>query len=593
MPLPLDSTTLLTRRASFAPATLDRENRTVRVTVSTGADVRRRGYIERLRLPDPQTIVGLPVLNAHRQDDLGNVLGRVVAAGVDDGGLWADVKISERAAWLMTEIEAGIITQASLGYTEGPATESVDPTTRQRVRTFTPNVREISFVPIAADAGARVRSQSMADEIETQEPTRQVRRAEDRTRMKEIRSLTRSAGLDPEVADDLIDQNATVEEAKAALWDAMQTRRRSAPVIRTHAPANDDPAVILERRAEALHVRMAGGEPKPEVRQYMGESMLDMARDSLARAGVSTRNMSADEVFTRAGELNTSDFTTLVSNAMGKSALAAYQAAQSPLKRLGRQRSLSNFKTATSIRLGEMGRLEELSETGEITHTSRAENGETMALRTYARGITVSRQLLIDDDLGMLGDMMAAFGEAAAQTEADITVALVTGNPNLSDGTAVFHSSRGNIATTGLSLGDSGDMAALEDARKAMRGFTGLDGQTLINVQPKFLLVGPESEANAERLLASIYPATTDDANVFGSKLSLLLEPRITDESWFVFADPARLAAIQYGYLSSAQGVQIQRQEAWNTLGLKFRAWLDFGAGWLDWRAAYLNEGTA
>ena len=125
-----------------------------------------------------------------------------------------------------------------------------------------------------------------------------------------------------------------------------------------------------------------------------------------------------------------------------------------------------------------------------------------------------------------------------------------------------------------------------------MRATKGLDGKTLVNVTPKYLLVGPELESAAERLLASIYPATTDDVNVFGSKLSLLVEPRITDSRWFVFADPARLAAFQYGYLSSAQGVQIQRSEAWSTLGMKFRAWLDFGASWLESRAAYLNESS-
>lgn len=410
-------------------------------------------------------------------------------------------------------------------------------------------------------------------------------------RRSDIRGLVRSAGLAPDVADQLIDQNADMTAAKAAVFDALGEQRRSAPVIRTHTAQNDDPAVIMQRQAEALYVRMAGGEPKPEARQYMSESLLDMARGSLSRAGVSTRGMSPDETFTRAAEHTTSDFPNLVSNAMGKTALASYQAAQSPLKMLGRQRSLSNFKSATAIRLGEMGRLEELSESGEITATSRAENGESMHLKTYARGLSVSRQLLIDDDLGMLGDMTAAFGEAAAQTEADILVDLITSNPNLSDGTPVFDASRGNIAGTGLALGATGDMAAIEDARKAMRATKGLDGKTLVNVTPKYLLVGPELESQAERLLASIYPAVTDDANVFASKLSLLVEPRITDSRWFVFADPARLAAFQYGYLSSAQGVQIQRSEAWSTLGLRFRAWLDFGAGWLESRAAYLNEG--
>ena len=51
-------------------------------------------------------------------------------------------------------------------------------------------------------------------------------------------------------------------------------------------------------------------------------------------------------------------------------------------------------------------------------------------------------------------------------------------------------------------------------------------------------------------------------------------------------------SALLVPHLSSAQGVQIQRAEAWSTLGLKFRAWLDFGAGWLDWRGAYLDAGA-
>ena len=410
-------------------------------------------------------------------------------------------------------------------------------------------------------------------------------------RRSDIRGLVRSAGLGPAVADQLIDQNADLPAAKAAVFDALEERRRSAPVIRVHA-SNEDPAIVGQRQSDALHIRMAGGEPKPEVRQYMGESMLDMARGSLTRAGVSTRGMTPDEVFNRAAEHTTSDFPTLVSNAMNKTALASYQAAASPLKTLGRQRSLSNFKTATSIRLGEMGRLEELSESGEITATSRAENGETMKLATYARGITVSRNLLIDDDLGMLGDMTAAFVEAAAQTEADIMVDLITSNPNLSDGTPVFDASRGNLAASGVSLSDAGIQDWLDAARKAMRTVKGLDGATHINVVPKYLLVGPDSESAAERLLASIYPATTDDVNVYASKLTLLVEPRLEGPAWYVFSDPARLAALQYGYLSSAQGVQIQRTEAWSTLGMKFRAWLDFGAGWLESRGAYLNEGA-
>jgi len=539
-------------------------------------------------------LANLPVLDSHRTASVRDQLGRVRSIAREGDSIVAVLEITsaEDAAPVVQRIADGTVTGVSIGYRVTGWTEQMTPQGRTKSPTRWA-ITEVTLTSNPADPAARLRHQQgsphmpepvienpSAEEVETQ-------------RRSDIRGLVRSAGLGPDIADQLIDQSADMNVAKTACFDAMETRRRSAPVIRTHAPANDDPNVIVQRQAEALNIRMAGGEPKPEVRQYLGESMLDMARGSLARAGISTRGMSPDETFTRAAEHTTSDFALLVSNAMGKTALASYQAAASPLKMLGRQRSLSNFKTVTAIRLGEMGRLEELAESGEITATTRAENGETMSLKTYARGLNVSPQLLIDDDLGMLGDMTAAFGEAAAQTEADVLVDLITGNPNLSDGTPVFDASRGNLAGTGLSLGSAGDTGALEDARKAMRATKGLDGKTLVNVQPKYLLVGPELESAAERLLASIYAATTADVNVFGSKLSLLVEPRITGEEWFVFCDPARLAAFQYGYLSSAQGVQIQRAEAWNTLGLKFRAWLDFGAGWLEFRAAYKNEGDA
>ena len=586
----------MTREAATRPNTFDPVNRTVSAVIATGHPVQRRdtrGTFLEVLTPetlDLSGVQGLPVLDSHRTASVRDTLGRVRSIAREKAAITAVLELTsaEDAAPVLQRIADGTVTGVSIGYRVSGWTEKNTPEGRMK-HPISWRITEVTLTSNPADPSARLRQKGNdmpEDIIETFMPDEA-----EAQRRSDIRGLVRTAGLGTEVADSLIDAGADMIRAKAEVFDALENRRAANPIIRTHTSRNDDPSVIQDRQAEALHVRMAGGEPKPEVRQYMGESLLDMARGSLTRAGVSTRGMSADEVFTRAGEHSTSDFPLVVSNAMNKTALASYQAASSPLKRLGRQRTLSNFKTATSIRLGEMGRLEELSESGEITATSRAENGESMKLATYARGITVSRQLMIDDDLGMLGDMTAAFGEAAAQTEADILVDLITSNPALNDGTAVFDASRGNVAATGTPLGDAGDIGAVENARKAMRSFTGLDGKTLINVSPKYLVVGPESESNAERLLATIYPATTGDANVFASKLSLLVEPRIDDLRWMIFADPGRLATIQFGYLSSAQGVQIQRAEAWSALGMKFRAWLDFGAGWLDWRGAYLDAG--
>lgn len=593
--MPLDD--LHMRAASTRPNSYDPETRTVSAVIATATPVQRRdarGPFSEILTADTldlSAVDGLAVLDSHRTASVRDTLGRVRSIALEGASVVAVLELTtaEDAAPVLQRIADGTVSGVSIGYRVAGWTETNSP--QGRVKTPTGwRITEVTLTSNPADPAARLRHQEESPMPEVIE-TRSAEEAETQRRT-DIRGLVRSAGLAPDVADQLIDQNADMTAAKAAVFDALEERRRTAPVIRTHVAQNDDPAVILQRQSEALHVRMAGGDPKPEVRQYLGESLLDMARGSLSRAGVSTRGMTPDETFTRAAEHTTSDFPNLVSNAMNKTALASYQAAASPLKTLGRQRSLSNFKTATSIRLGEMGRLEELTESGEITATSRAENGETMKLATYARGLSVSRQLLIDDDLGLLGDMTAAFGEAAAQTEADILVDLITSNPNLSDGTAVFDASRGNLASSSVALGGVGVQEELDAARKAMRTTKGLDGRTLINVTPKYLLVGPDSESDAERLLASIYPATTDDVNIYASKLSLLVEPRLEGPAWYIFADPSRLAAFQYGYLSSAQGVQIQRSEAWTTLGMRFRAWLDFGAGWLESRAAYLNEGA-
>ena len=185
-------------------------------------------------------------------------------------------------------------------------------------------------------------------------------------------------------------------------------------------------------------------------------------------------------------------------------------------------------------------------------------------------------------------------GQASAQTEAEELVSILTGNPAMSDGTAVFHASRGNLAASGVSIGSTGDLSALNVARKAMRTVKGLDGKIIVDAKPRFLLVGPESETAAEQMLAQIYPATKDDANPFASRLELIVEPRLEGvNDWWLFADPSRLASLQFAYLQSAQGVQIQRKEAWTTLGLEYRAFLDFGCGWADWRGACHNPGAA
>ncbi len=582
-PPPVDRTDLLSR-AMPATGDFNRDSMTITAVIATAHPVARRDsrgpYVEVLD-PAGLDLAGaddVPFLDSHNRTRAQATIGRAQNVRIEDGQVVADLRFSvaDDVAPIVQRVQDGTLSKFSAGYSVRKWRESVDNGLRTRTAVDW-SLLEVSLVAIPADPNCSKRSEGMAlDDNQS-----------DRAAL--IEQIRSSLALPEDWATRMNDE-LTDDEIRESAREELLKRQKAAPKIRVHGGA-EDPAQISTRQADAIAFRMAGGDLPDSAREYVGMSLRDLAADSLQRAGQSTRGMSADEVFQRAA-VGTSDFPVLVSNSMNKVALDSYRAAESPLKALARQRTLPNFKESTSIRLGEMGRLEEMTEGGEFIHTSRAETGEKMSLKTFGRAINVSRKLLIDDDLNMLGDMTAAMGAAAAQTEAEELVATFTGNPVLSDGNAVFDASRGNLAAVGVALGAAGDLAAIDDARKAMRTIKGLDGKTIIGVQPKYLVVGPESETAAEQILASIYAATKDDVNAFSGKLSPVVEPRITGPGWFIMAEPSRVPALQYAYLSAAQGVQIQRQEAWTTLGLQYRAFLDFGTGWVDWRGAYFNPGA-
>ena len=604
--VPLESQDAMFRRADLLPASFDERAMTVEATVSTFAPVQRRDgrgvYTERL---DPggldlSRLVGAPVLDGHRQGSARDTIGVVTAYRFDDKGLHVTIRLlqSDDALPIVERIRQGILRGVSIGYRVQRWVESKLPDTGERVRTAAAwSIFEVSAVPVPADPGATFRSEIMPEDIIENEDVR-TEDTPTETRAA-IRQIARSAGLSAEQADDMIDRDLSVTEARAEAFEAMQTRSRSTR-IRVVSPSAEDPAVQRRRREDALYARVNGTAPTDEARPYMADTLRDHARAFVEAAGVSTRTMDADQLF-RAAMHTTSDFPQLLTGVGNRTLMAAYQVAGSPLKSvLSRQTTLPDFRAKTNLKLSDIGLLQRVTESGEIKHTTRGEASESYALDTYATQFALSRKALINDDLGAFRDWGATAGRMAAETENNLLFELLTqasgaGPVMGEDGKRLFHADHGNLAdSTGTALDDVSDGAALEalsDARLALRTQKGLDGKTKIGATPKYLLVGPESETAAERLLASIYAAEVENVNPFSGRLSLLVEPRIEDASWYVFADPAVLPVLEYAYLTSAPGPQMASREGWDVLGMEFRVVLDFGCGAVDFRGAYRDGG--
>src|SRR5207249_5943753 len=127
-----------------------------------------------------------------------------------------------------------------------------------------------------------------------------------------------------------------------------------------------------------------------------------------------------------------------------------------------------------------------VNEHGEVTSGTRGEAKESYALQTFARIFSLTRNALVNDDLGAFGDFGRAAGRAAAETEADVLTALLTANSGagatLDDGNALFHSTHANVAGSGGAI----NVTTLAAARLAMRSQKGLDATSPINATPRY-----------------------------------------------------------------------------------------------------------
>ena len=195
--------------------------------------------------------------------------------------------------------------------------------------------------------------------------------------------------------------------------------------------------------------------------------------------------------------------------------------------------------------------------------------------------------MIINDDLGAFSDISSRFGAGAASFEATQLVALLEANGVMGDGQPLFHASHGNLAASGGALAED----TLSAARVAMRKQTGLSGD-LIDVTPQFLIVPPDLETTAEKLLSTVQATRAEDVNPF-TRLTLIVEPRLSSATrWFVAASPTTIDGLEYAYLEGAPGPQIETRQGFDVDGLEIKVRLDFGAGFVDWRGFYRNDGA-
>ena len=344
---------------------------------------------------------------------------------------------------------------------------------------------------------------------------------------------------------------------------------------------------VAERMADGLLARMKTDHVPTMGREFAHMSLEDM---SGYRDGKVSKRINR---FTMRGAHGTDDFQHALGIASNRLMLDAYDASLSAIKMASRQVSAGDFRPINTIRVTTGMELGKVAENGEFTHGTIADAGEAFAVETYGKVFALTRQAMVNDDLGVFGSTSRIMGTGVALTEARLFAGLLQKNngagPVMADQKTLFHAGHGNVAPVGAAL----NVTSLTAARIAMRRQLGLSGEA-IQVQPHFLIVPPELETVAEQLVASITAATVGEVNPFTDKLTVLVDANlISAKRWYIAARPGAPDGLLHAYLDGNVGPQIFTREGFDVDATEFKVRLDFGCGFVDHRSWFMNPGAS
>jgi hypothetical protein len=574
------------------------------------------------------------VLNSHAAYSLASVLGVVERAWLTNGEGRALLRFSERADVqpILADIRAGILRNISVGYDVMKWEESKDKAGKRIKRAVRWQPAEISLVPIPADASAQVRAvETLPSDGETNQPqeglmadnapqvpeapalpinrdqvANEVRTAE-RARVGDLNSFVATAqrqavlpaerltALHQAAIDEGIDANAL----RARVMDeVLAAPRAPAPAPRPvqMGASGDDPRALADAMADAIAVRaMKDFTPASDrYREFAAlrpsEMLMELAQARGERVTARDRLRLVERSFH-----NSSDFPMLLELSGNKMLEAGFALANPSYRMFFGKKSFNDFKAHKFLTAGDFPAPAELLEGGEITQGTISEKRENVTPKTYARSVSVTRQMLVNDDLGAFTDFGSMIGRRVADFENTTAYALVNtasgAGPTITEGSAaVFTTGRGNRAASGGAIAE----ATLDVAYAGVMEATSLDGLRL-NLQPRYLVTGSAYRGAALRFTRGGNRVVAEaGANVpLYDTLEPVADSNVTGNRWYLFADPAAAPIYVYGYVNGQEAPQVRVHDMIpGRDGISVEVIHDFAVGAVGFRGGYFNQGA-
>jgi hypothetical protein len=301
-----------------------------------------------------------------------------------------------------------------------------------------------------------------------------------------------------------------------------------------------------------------------------------------------------------AAAFSTASLPGILSNVANKMLLEGYNYIEDSWRKICKIASVNDFKEHSRYRMTGSFKFEQVGADGELKHGKIDEQKYGQKADTHGIMFALTRQMIINDDLAAFTDVPRQIGMGAAEAIADAVWGLLLSNP--SSFFSAAHKNYKDGADTALCV-DS-----LTDAEVVFGEQTKPNGKPL-GVQPSLILVPTALRVPADLLMKSPTLNETTTANkgkpasnphigkyevVSSSYLSNSSFAGYSSKAWYLFADPNRLPALEVAFLNGIDQPTVEKTDAdFNTLGIQFRGFIDFGVREQDYRGAVKFKGEA
>ena len=409
---------------------------------------------------------------------------------------------------------------------------------------------------------------------------------QERKRTSEITALFRD--FDVEGADEAIVMGLSVDEARAMVMDQLRARNKGVSVTMGEAESDKFRAAAQDAVLMAAGIPVA--DAAPGAQELRGHSMVELARESLQREGLQA-NFGDNMELARQAINSTSTFPAIMANLANKSVMVGFNEAETTYQIWAGKGSNRDFKEAARVALSEAGNLELVPEGGQFQQDFLGEASARTKVATYGKLFSLTRQAIINDDLGLFSKIATKYGSAAKRLVNKMVYAQLTGNVKMQDGVALFDNKHGNVAATGEAL----SVKAIDKAITAMRRQKGITGDATLNITPKYLVVPPELEMTAYQIVnstAAVDGVNSGVANPYKGRFVVVADAELTDpDAWYLVADASQHDTIEVTYLNGVETPRLETRQGFDVDGIEYKVAFDCGVSALDFRGVFKNAG--